>query len=71
MNIYLKSPEKAKEIMRSLNDFGATFNQRNRDNWTAFHVAVKRGCLEAIKSILEVAGNKTQKSWMAGKTHHA
>ena len=71
MSLYHKNPETAKEIMQRLHDFGADFNAKNRDNWTPFHLAVKRGNLTALKDMLDVAGNKTQKSWLASKSHSA
>ena len=70
MNLYHKAPEKAHDILKSLSDFGVNYNQRNKDNWTPFHVAVKRGNLAAIKAMLDVAGNKHQKSWLAAKTQN-
>ena len=51
--------------MKNLHDFGADFNIKNRFNWTPFHLAAKRGNLSAIKAMLDIAGNKTQKSWLA------
>ena len=70
MNTYHKSHESGLEILKHLNDFGVEYNIRNRDNWTPFHFAVKRGNLTAIKAMLEIAGNKTQKSWLAAKTQN-
>ena len=65
MNLYHKQIDSAYEILQSLSDFGAEYNMRNRDNWSAFHLAVKRGNISAIKAMLEIAGNKPQKSWLA------
>ena len=70
MNLYKKQSESAYQILKSLHAFGVDFNARNRDNWTPFHVAVKRGNFEAIKAMLEIAGNKPQKSWLAAKTQN-
>ena len=58
MNLYRKQSDSAYKILKSLHAFGVDFNARNRDNWTPFHVAVKRGNFEAIKAMLEIAGNK-------------
>ena len=71
MNLYQKAPEKAKSILKSLSDFGVDYNKRNRDNWSPFHLAVKRGNTTAVKDMLDAAGNKIQKSWLAAKTHNA
>lgn len=70
MNLYRKKSDKAYEILKSLHDFGVDFNVKNKENWTPFHVAVKRGNIDALKAMLEVAGNKTQKSWLAAKTQN-
>ena len=59
MNLYRKKSDKAFEILKSLHDFGVDFNAKNKENWTPFHVAVKRGNIDALKAMLEVAGNKT------------
>ena len=67
MNLYHKDSENAFQILKSLSDFGVDYNSYNRDYWTPFHVAVKRGNIEAVRAMLEVAGNKTQKSWLAEK----
>ena len=55
-------------ILKCLSDYGVDYNQRNKENWAPFHVAVKRGNYTAIKAMLDVAGNKSQKSWLTAKT---
>lgn len=54
--------------MKVLHEFGGDFNIKNRFNWTPFHLAVKRGNYNAIKAMLEIAGNKPQKSWLTLKS---
>lgn len=68
MNLYHKKTESASEILKNLSDFGAEYNLRNKDNWTAFLLAVKRGNFSAVKAMLDVAGNKPQKSWLTTKS---
>ena len=58
MNLYHKHLDSAYEILKNLSDFGVEYNLRNRDNWSAFHLAVKRGNFQAIKAMLDIAGNK-------------
>ena len=64
MAAYAKNPEEAKVIVQLLVDFGAALNARNKDGWTPLHIAVRRGNLNATKALLEVGGNKPQKSWL-------
>ena len=59
MNLYHKQSESGMDILKCLSDFGVDYNIRNRENWTPFHIAVKRGSHSAIKAMLEVAGNKS------------
>ena len=70
MNLYHKQTDSAFEILKSLSDFGVEYNMRNRDNWSAFHLAIKRGNFEAVKAMLDIAGNKPHKSWLAPKTQN-
>lgn len=56
--------------MQVLADYGASLNQRNKENWTPLHIAVKRGSTEALRALLQISGNKPQKSWLAAKTQN-
>ena len=53
--------------MQLLVDFGANLNARNKDDWTPLHIAVRRGNFNSTKALLEIGGNKPQKSWLAVK----
>lgn len=44
---------------------------RNKDNWTPLHIAVRRGNLASTKALLEVGGNKPQKSWLQAKSSNS
>ena len=64
MTAYQKNPDEAKVILQLLYDFGANLNARNKDNWTPLHIAIRRGNLNSTKALLEIGGNKPQKSWL-------
>ena len=64
MTVFHKNIEEGKVIMQLLVDFGANLNAKNKDNWTPLHFSVRRGNPNSTKALLEVGGNKPQKSWL-------
>ena len=52
MNVYQKNPVAAKKILNFLVEAGASINAKNNDQWTPFHLGVKKGNLEAVENFL-------------------
>lgn len=49
MNVYQKNTVAAKKILGFLVEAGANINSKNNEQWTPFHIAVKKGHLDAVE----------------------
>ncbi len=47
--MFQKNPTEATKIAQLLLEYGANPNQTNDMGWAPLHLAVQRGCLEAVK----------------------
>jgi ankyrin repeat protein len=54
MNIFSKNPDKCTHILELLAINGANVNQKNYDNWTPLHSAVRKGQEKAIYAIIQL-----------------
>ena len=54
MTVYSKNIIAARNILHFLVEAGADLNAKNHDQWTPLHLAVKKGCLEAIEGLLSL-----------------
>jgi ankyrin repeat protein len=52
INVYHKNHVAAKKILSFLIDAGASINSKNNDNWSPFHLAVKKGNFELVETFL-------------------
>ena len=54
MNVFSKNPQKCAYIAEILILNGAKVNIKNNDNWTALHIAARKGQEKGIQTIIKL-----------------